>query len=109
MDDRAIPQLTEERRHRAAGVMKALGHPDRLRIVEVVVHHGEVTVGDLARLCDLEQPIVSHHAAVLRRAGIVEVRRQGTRRYHRLAHERFIKLLECIASCKPEEGDIPHE
>lgn len=103
-----IPNLGPQVRIRAATVLKALGHPARLHIVELLAARGELTVSELAEQCGLDQPALSQHATVLRHAGIVTVRRDGTRRHYALAHPRFIQLLQCISTCRTPEGDPIH-
>lgn len=60
----------------------ALGDPTRRRILELLAGT-ERTVGELvAALGRISQPAVSQHLAVLRDAGLVQVRAEGTRRFH---------------------------
>lgn len=60
----------------------ALGDPTRRRILELLAGT-ERTVGELvAALGRISQPAVSQHLAVLRDAGLVRVRAEGTRRFH---------------------------
>ena len=60
-----------------AEFFKALGHPVRIRILEVLVA-GERSVQELQEALDLEQPVVSQHLAMLRAKNIVKARKQGT-------------------------------
>jgi len=60
-----------------AEFFKALGHPLRIRILEVLVG-GERSVQELQEALDLDQPIVSQHLAMLRAKSIVKARKEGT-------------------------------
>jgi DNA-binding transcriptional ArsR family regulator len=60
-----------------AEFFKALAHPLRIRILEVLLE-GEQSVQELQRALNLEQPIVSQQLAILRAKNIVEPRKQGT-------------------------------
>jgi ArsR family transcriptional regulator len=60
-----------------AELFKALGHPGRVRILEVL-SDGERTVTELASLVGLEPSHLSQQLGVLRRAGVVVARRQGS-------------------------------
>jgi len=65
----------------------ALGDETRLRIVALLCH-GELCVGHLQEALGLSQSNVSRHLAVLRGAGVVDDRRNGTWVYYRLlSHE----------------------
>lgn len=65
-------------------LFKALGDDTRLRIVALLAH-GELCVCHLQEALRLTQPTASRHMAVLRSAGVVEARRQGSWVYYRLA------------------------
>jgi ArsR family transcriptional regulator len=66
------------------GTYKALADRTRLRILALLVD-GEVCVCDIHDTLRLPQPTASRHLAYLRRAGLVEARRQGTWMHYRLA------------------------
>ena len=80
--------LLEELDDRA---FKALGHRDRRALLRVLAD-GERPVGDLAAETDLDQPIVSQHLKVLRTAGLVTVRGDGTRRLYSVDFARFAEI-----------------
>src|ERR1044071_9760928 len=63
---------------------KALADSTRLRILALLVD-GEVCVCDIHDALRLPQPTASRHLAYLRRAGLVEARREGTWMHYRLA------------------------
>ena len=60
-----------------AGFFRALAHPVRIRILEVLAG-GERSVHDLQQALGLEQPVVSQQLAVLRGKNIVSARKVGT-------------------------------
>ncbi len=60
-----------------AEFFKALGHPVRIRILEVLVA-GERSVQELQEGLDLDQPVVSQQLAMLRAKNIVKARKVGT-------------------------------
>ena len=65
-------------------LFSALGDPTRRRILELLAGT-ERTVGEVVSgLGRFSQPAVSQHLAVLRDAGLVVVRAEGTRRFHRI-------------------------
>lgn len=61
----------------------ALGDPVRRALVTRLAQ-SDATVGELAEPFDLTPQAISHHVGVLRRCGLVEQRREGTRRPCRL-------------------------
>jgi ArsR family transcriptional regulator len=79
-----MPQKRERRSEPAAGELqefkaqffRALAHPTRIRIVEILVWGGR-TVQELQDELALDQPIVSQQLAVLRHQGIVSAQKEG--------------------------------
>lgn len=69
----------------------ALSDPVRRALVTRLTH-GDATVGELAAPFDLTQQAISHHVGVLRRCGLVEQRREGTRRPCRLSADRLSQV-----------------
>lgn len=86
---------------RAAEIIKLVGHPERLKIVEAL-ETGERTVGALGALCGLEQAICSQHLSRLRDKGVVASRREGLHVIYRLVEPKVPMILECIRKC-----DVP--
>lgn len=60
-------------------LLSALADPVRLSIVrQLAAAAPGVCACDFTECCDVSQPTISHHLKVLREAGVVESRRQGT-------------------------------
>jgi ArsR family transcriptional regulator len=60
-----------------AGFFKALSHPTRVRLLEIL-RHGPRSVNDLSAALALDQAIVSQHLAILRARNVVVATREGT-------------------------------
>lgn len=60
-----------------AECFKALAHPVRLRIVELLASEGQRCLCDLAPAVALHPATVSRHLSLLKRAGLVVARREG--------------------------------
>jgi DNA-binding transcriptional ArsR family regulator len=76
-----------------AGLFRVLGHPARVRIVELL-RDGEKSVGALQAELGLESGATSQHLAALRRVGLVESRREGTSVFYRASDRKVFDLLE---------------
>jgi len=69
-----------------ASDLQLLGDPVRLQILDILASHpGQVCVCDLEAALPVRQPTVSHHLRLLRRAGLVSVRRRGLWAYYSVA------------------------
>jgi DNA-binding transcriptional ArsR family regulator len=75
-----------------AQLFRALSHPVRLRILDILARQ-EACVCHLTAILDQRQPYVSQQLATLRDAGLVADRREGTLIYYRLADEHLANLL----------------
>ena len=75
-----------------ANLFRVLGHPARVRILELL-REGERSVGSLQADLELDSGGTSQHLAALRRIGLVESRREGTSVYYRVDDERVFELL----------------
>lgn len=67
-------------------LFRALGDDTRLRIVALLAH-GELCVCHLERALELSQPNISRHLGVLRSAGVVDARREGSWVYYALTEQ----------------------
>ncbi len=74
---------------------RALGHPIRLNILEILTH-GPICVCDLVRLTGKRQPFVSQHLAILRQAGLVSTTRQGWNIFYKLNDAKLAELEQVI-------------
>jgi DNA-binding transcriptional ArsR family regulator len=75
-----------------AELFKALAHPARVRALEVLAG-GERAVGELQPLVGIESSHLSQQLAVLRRAGLVTARREGSSVIYALRDPKVVELL----------------
>jgi DNA-binding transcriptional ArsR family regulator len=75
--------------------MRALAEPRRRRILELV-RDGELTAGEIASAFDVTRPAVSQHLAILKHAGLLEERREGTKRLYRARAEGLAHVREFV-------------
>jgi ArsR family transcriptional regulator len=75
-----------------AELFRALAHPARVRVLEVLAD-GERSVGDMQPLVGIESSHLSQQLAVLRRAGVVTTRREGTSVIYAVRDASVVELL----------------
>jgi DNA-binding transcriptional ArsR family regulator len=94
-----------------AKYFKVLADATRVRVLELLDEHGELTVGELVRRLEQPQPKVSNHLACLRWCGFVARERRHPNVFYRVADDRALELLavaravlgdnaEHVASCQ---------
>ena len=71
--------------------LKAIAAPHRRTILRLV-GAAELSAGEIAANFDLTRPAISQHLSVLKEAGLVSERRNGTRRFYRARPEGLVEL-----------------
>jgi ArsR family transcriptional regulator len=92
-DERTAPHVRSDPVYVVkAQLFRVLGHPVRIRILELL-GEGERTVGDLQAQLELDSSGTSQHLSALRQQGLLEARREGTSVYYRIKDPRVSHLL----------------
>lgn len=89
-----------------AETMRALGHENRLRLIDAIHAEGEKSVGELETLTGIGQPGLSQQLAILRKADLVTTRRAAKQVYYRVAPEALesvARALVGLANLAPPE------
>src|SRR3954453_14147418 len=81
-------------------VFEALAQPNRRAIMRLLAS-GELSAGDVASRFDVTQPAISQHLKVLREAGLLSERRDGTRRLYSVRPEGLSDLHGFLAEMLP--------
>ncbi len=81
------------RQDRKAEILKALGHPARIAILEIL-RRGEECVCRICPQLEGTQPNTSKHLAVLKKAGILDSRQDGTMTFYWVVDTRVYEILE---------------
>lgn len=76
-----------------ADFFRLLGHPARVRVLELL-RDGEQSVGALQASLGLDSSGTSQHLTAMRRQGLLESRREGTSVLYRVKDPRIFQLLE---------------
>jgi DNA-binding transcriptional ArsR family regulator len=77
--------------------LKAIAEPRRRQILSLV-RDGELSAGEIAGHFDVTRPAISQHLNVLKEAGLVSERRNGTRRLYRARPEGLGELKSFLES-----------
>jgi ArsR family transcriptional regulator len=83
---------------RAAAVIKCLGHPLRLQLLDALAG-GAATVTELQTLTGATQAMVSQQLATLRGHGVVTARRNGPFVHYAISEPKVHHILDCIRGC----------
>jgi len=94
---------------KAPDLFGAFANPLRLRILGLLQARKEICVCDLCEVLGVAQPTVSQHLAVLRDAGLVDVRRDGKWKLYSLAQapsSLHRTLLRCVRTCLADLDEL---
>jgi ArsR family transcriptional regulator len=100
--------MTEEAIRQVSEVLKAMADPMRLRILHSL-HDGELSVTAIIEAVGGSQANVSRHLAVLRRAGLVDCRREGLNAFYRITDPQVFTICESICGTIGERLDRERE
>ncbi|MFD1142767.1 ArsR/SmtB family transcription factor [Larkinella insperata] len=85
---------------RAAYVLKAVAHPLRIKIIQMLNEQKELNVSTIYKNLNAEQSLISHHLINMRDKGILEIRRSGKNIYYFLVDGSIAEIIDCIYRSK---------
>lgn len=77
-------------------LLKTLGHPVRLSIVNLLHANKSMSVTDIFTALEIEQAVASHHLRLMKKAGIVDLNKKGKSSYYFLSHKNIYKATKLI-------------
>lgn len=80
----------------AAECLRALAHPHRLRIVQLLLSEVPYTVNELASACGITQPMTSDHLRLMQRCGFLTSQKDGRTVYYTVAEPHLASLMACV-------------
>ena len=95
-ENRTLFDVAEEVQEDTARILKVLGDPNRLKIIELL-RDGERCQCEIIPIIGQSQPTVSRHLNMLEENGILVSRKDGVRVLYRIADPRVLKIVELAA------------
>lgn len=96
-------KMKEDAYEMYASIFKALAHPKRIMIVELLSKYGELCVCSIAQKLNIDQPSVSKHLNILKNAGIVRSEKKGLTVNYKLQTPCILNSLKCAANIIKED------
>ncbi len=100
MTDSYQIRIAPKRLKRAAYVLKAVAHPVRISIIDILDQSGKMSVSGMQEILQIEQSLLSHHLTNLRDKGIVDTERAGKSILYFLTDRTITNIIGCINTCK---------
>jgi DNA-binding transcriptional ArsR family regulator len=89
-------KLSVDAVRQAATMLKCIGHPIRLQIIELLDRTGEQNVTTIYETLEIEQAVASQHLNLMRDKGILASRREGVNVYYSINDPRVAQVIDCI-------------
>jgi DNA-binding transcriptional ArsR family regulator len=86
----------DKRIDKAAYVLKAVAHPLRIKIIQMLNENKELNVSTIYKNLNAEQSLISHHLINMRDKGILDIRRSGKNIFYFLVDNTVAEIIECI-------------
>lgn len=92
-------QLQIEKLEIAASMLRAMAHPMRIAIVDLLTSNKRLTVTEIYERLNIEQASASHHLNILKNKGLLDSKREGKMIFYSLKHNRLTEIIECLDRC----------
>lgn len=95
----AKPKYNINKLEHMSQVLKAVAHPLRISIVDLLIQSKELTVTEIHNSLDIQQPEASRQIGILKNAGLIKMKKSGTTRIYELVDKDISNLLNCVENC----------
>jgi DNA-binding transcriptional ArsR family regulator len=92
-------QLDLQKLETAANRLRAMAHPMRIAIIELLTDNPKLTVTEIYETLGIEQASASHHLNILKNKGLLDSKRDGKMIYYSLRTHALMNIIECINQC----------
>lgn len=89
-------QLDRTLLERTASSLKAVAHPVRLAMIDLLKDGKRLNVTQIYSMLGLEQAVASQHLSILKERDILDSRRQGKHSYYYLKHACIVEVIELV-------------
>ncbi len=77
-------------------MMKAMAHPIRMKIIDILSRNGEQCVSDLTEALGVSQPTVSKHLSIMRGVGLLGFVKEGLQVTYHIRTPCIAELFRCL-------------
>lgn len=92
-------KLDINRLEEAAAKLRALAHPMRVAIIELLDREKELNVTTIYEALAIEQATASHHLNILKNKGVLNSRRDGKNTFYSIRPDSILQIIECVTRC----------
>ena len=93
------PTLDLQKLETAASKLRAMAHPMRIAIIDLLTDNKKLTVTEIYENLNIEQASASHHLNILKNKGLLESKRDGKMILYSLKTNVLANVIDCINQC----------
>lgn len=95
-------RLPIDKLEQVANVLKAIAHPVKLEILEVLEQSEPLTVSEIREQVsnEVEQSMLSHHLIKMKDKGVLKSEKKGKQVYYSITDRQILKIFDCIENCE---------
>lgn len=95
--------FNEEQIAQATNMLKAIAHPTRIKILEILKKGDKLTVTQIQQKLKSEQSTTSHHLSILKDKGVLCSYRNGKNIHYYIKHIILGQIIDCMQKCTCKE------
>lgn len=95
-------QLQIEKLEQAASKLRAMAHPMRIAIIDLLNNGNKMSVTEIYKKLKIEQAAASHHLNILKNKGVLNSQREGKKIFYSLKSNVLTEVIDCINRCNEE-------
>ncbi|MEI6899618.1 MAG: metalloregulator ArsR/SmtB family transcription factor [Bacteroidota bacterium] len=92
-------ELDIDKLEMAASKLRAIAHPMRIAIIDLLTANQKLTVTQIYEQLNLEQASASHHLNILKNKGLLDSKRDGKMIFYSLKQTHLSEVIDCIDRC----------
>ena len=94
-----LTEINTEKFEKAAVMLKAMAHPMRIAIMNMLDNGKRLCVSDIHSNLKIEQSTASHHLGILKDKGVLKSERKGKNTFYFLKNDNLEHIINCINKC----------
>ena len=95
-------QIRIEKLEQAASKLRAMAHPMRIAILELLHDGNQMSVTEIYRKLKIEQAAASHHLNILKNKGVLASRRDGKKIFYSIKNTVLTEIVDCLNRCNDD-------
>ena len=94
-----IDEVRAQQMLRVSEILKAIAHPVRLSILELLGSNKALTVSEVQSYTGIEQSLLSHHLIKMKDKGVLKSYREGKHHFYQLTDTHITQIFNCMENC----------